>query len=99
MSVFVFIIIIVGLITFGEVASKWFEARPSRPEVEPGDAPDEEIERLREHVTLLAHQVERLTEEQRFMTRLLETAGRSSAHRAASSDETEGDRRRRADAG
>ena len=74
MSVFIFIIIIVGLITFGEVASKWFEARPSRPEVEP--AGDEEIERLREHVALLASQVERLTEEQRFMTRLLESGAR-----------------------
>lgn len=99
MSVFVFIIIIVGLITFGEVASKWFEARPSRPGVEPGEGKDEEIERLREHVTLLAHQVERLTEEQRFMTRLLETTGRSGAHAAAPpSDETDVDRRR-ADAG
>ena len=77
MSVFIFIIIIVGLITFGEVASKWFEARPSRLEVEP--AADEEIERLREHVALLASQVERLTEEQRFMTRLLESGARGDA--------------------
>ncbi|WP_419934845.1 hypothetical protein [Candidatus Palauibacter sp.] len=78
MSVFIFIIIIVGLITFGEVASKWFEARPSRPEVEPaGD--DEDVERLREQVALLAHQVDRLTEEQRFMTRLLETGARGDA--------------------
>lgn len=77
MSVFVFIIIIVGLITFGEVASKWFEARPARPEVEPGADPEEEVERLREHVALLADRVERLTEEQRFMTRLLETSGRA----------------------
>ncbi|WP_419942517.1 hypothetical protein [Candidatus Palauibacter sp.] len=74
MSVFIFIIVIVGLITFGEVASKWFEARPSRPEVEP--AGDEEVERLREQVALLAGQVERLTEEQRFMTRLLESGAR-----------------------
>ena len=83
MSVFVFIIIIVGLITFGEVASKWFEARPSRPEVEPGAGQDEEIERLREHVARLTGQVERLTEEQRFMTRLLEATGRSSARAGA----------------
>ena len=57
------------------MASKWFEARPSRPEVEPaGD--DEDVERLREQVALLASQVERLTEEQRFMTRLLESGAR-----------------------
>ncbi|WP_425154262.1 hypothetical protein [Candidatus Palauibacter sp.] len=74
MSVFVFIIIIVGLVTFGEVASKWFERRPSRPEVAPGS--DEEIARLREHVALLANQVDRLSEEQLFMTRLLETSAR-----------------------
>lgn len=70
MSVFVFIIIIVALVTFGEVAQKWFAARPSPTPVEPGG--DDEIERLREHVALLANQVDRLTEEQRFMTRLLE---------------------------
>lgn len=70
MSVFVFIIIIVALVTFGEVAQKWFAARPSPAPVEPGR--DDEIERLREHVSLLASQVDQLTEEQRFMTRLLE---------------------------
>ncbi|MCY3698546.1 MAG: hypothetical protein OXH46_02755 [Gemmatimonadetes bacterium] len=74
MSVFVFIIIIVALVTFGEVAQKWFAARPSPTPVEPG-GDDEEIERLREHVALLANQVDQLTEEQRFMTRLLEGGG------------------------
>lgn len=73
MSVFVFIIIIVALITFGEVAQKWFQARPSPTPVELGR--DDEIERLREHVSLLASQVDQLTEEQRFMTRLLEGGG------------------------
>jgi len=73
MSVFVFIIIIVALVTFGEVAQKWFAARPSPTPVEPGR--DDEIERLREHVALLANQVDQLTEEQRFMTRLLEGGG------------------------
>ncbi|WP_420616087.1 hypothetical protein [Candidatus Palauibacter sp.] len=73
MSVFVFIIIIVALVTFGEVAQKWFAARPSPTPVEPGG--DDEIERLREHVALLANQVDQLTEEQRFMTRLLEGGG------------------------
>jgi hypothetical protein len=84
MSVFIFIIVIVGLITFGEVASKWFEARPSRPEVEP--AADGEVERLREQVALLASQVDRLTEEQRFMTRLLETGARGDAPPADDND-------------
>ena len=83
MSVFVFIIIIVALVTFGEVAQKWFAARPSPTPVEPGR--DDEIERLREHVALLADQVDRLTEEQRFMTRLLEGGGHG---RGAPSDES-----------
>ena len=52
MSVFVFIIIIVALVTFGEVASKRVSARPPPTPVEPGR--DAEIERLREHVALLA---------------------------------------------
>ena len=82
MSVFVFIIIIVALVTFGEVAQKWFAARPSPTPVEPGG--DAEIERLREHVALLANQVDQLTEEQRFMTRLLEGGGVASG---APSDE------------
>ena len=72
MSVFIFIIIIVGLVTFGEVAKSWLDGRPERPELEPEGGRDGEIERLREHVSLLARQVDRLTEEQRFMTRLLE---------------------------
>lgn len=76
MSVFIFIIIIVGLVTFGEVAKSWLDGRPERPELEPEVGRDAEIERLREHVSLLARQVDRLTEEQRFMTRLLETSQR-----------------------
>ncbi len=83
MSVFVFIIIIVALVTFGEVASKRVAARPPPAPVEPGR--DAEVERLREHVALLASQVDRLTEEQRFMTRLLEGAGPASR---APSDES-----------
>ncbi|WP_419167227.1 hypothetical protein [Candidatus Palauibacter sp.] len=41
------------------------------------------VERLREQVALLAHQVDRLTEERRFMTRLLETGARGDAPPAA----------------
>lgn len=72
MSVFIFIIIIVGLVTFGEVASKWLEAGGRPPQLEPGRE-EEEMARLREQVALLADQVDRLSEEQRFMTRLLES--------------------------
>ena len=84
MSVFVFIIIIVGLVTFGELAKTWLEGRPQRPEVEPGGGETDEVERLREHVSLLAQQVDRLTEEQRFMTRLLETGERRTPSASAS---------------
>lgn len=75
MSVFAFIIIIVGLVTLGEVMSKFFEGQSERPAALPRD--DEDVARLRERVDDLTDRVERLTEEQRFMTRLLE--GSSSA--------------------
>ncbi|MCG8468012.1 MAG: hypothetical protein MJB57_07330 [Gemmatimonadetes bacterium] len=77
MSVFIFIIVIVGLVTFGEVASKWLEAGAARPTLEPGR--EDEVEQLREQVALLADRVDRLTEEQRFMTRLLEASSGSQA--------------------
>lgn len=72
MSVFAFIIIIVGLVTLGEVMSKFFERQPERPVALPPD--DAEVARLREQVDELTDRVERLTEEQRFMTRLLESS-------------------------
>jgi len=72
MSVFAFIIIIVGLVTLGEVMSKFFERQAEHPAALPRD--DEEMARLRERVDDLTDRVERLTEEQRFMTRLLESA-------------------------
>ena len=56
--------------------------RPPPTPVEPGR--DAEVERLREHVALLANQVDQLTEEQRFMTRLLE--GAAPASRAPSDE-------------
>ena len=71
MSVFIFVIMIVALVTFGKVVSEWLEARPASPAVAPGR--EAEIESLREQVARLAGEVDRLTEEQRFMTRLLET--------------------------
>lgn len=71
MSVFVFIILIVGLVTCGEVVSKYLETqRAGRPALDPADRA--EIERLREQMDALAARVDRLTEEQRFLTRLLE---------------------------
>lgn len=70
MSVFFFIIIIIALVTGGEVLSKWLD----RPAIQPpaGSGNEPEIAHLREQVQLLSEQVDRLTEEQRFMTRLLE---------------------------
>jgi len=77
MGVFFFIIVIVGLVTFGEVASKWLESGAARKALEPGR--DDQMEVLREQVSLLSDQVDRLTEEQRFMTRLLESSSSSAA--------------------
>lgn len=75
MSVFFFIIVIVGLVTGGEIISKYLDQRAQQPAVSPGQ--DTEVARLREQVDYLAGEVERLSEEQRFMTRLLEGSGRS----------------------
>ena len=75
MSVFIFVIIIVGLAMCGEVASKWLERGASRHEL--GSGGDEEVSRLRAEVALLSDQVSRLSEEQRFMTRLLEAGSPS----------------------
>lgn len=85
MGVFAFIIMIVALVTFGEVASKWLDGSRSRPEIEPGADPDE-VEQLRAQVESLTDQVERLTEEQRFMTRLLESAAGRDADGETRSD-------------
>ena len=75
MSVFFFIIVIVGLVTGGEIVSKYLDQRAQQPVVPPGE--DAEVARLREQVDYLAGEVERLSEEQRFMTRLLEGSGGS----------------------
>jgi len=77
MSVFAFIIIIVGVVTLGEVMSKYLERQPERPAVDP--AGESGIAELRERVDELTDRVERLTEEQRFMTRLLESASSGAA--------------------
>ena len=75
MSIFFFIIVIVGLVTGGEIVSKYLDQRTQPPMVPPGADP--EVAQLREQVDYLASEVERLSEEQRFMTRLLEGSGRS----------------------
>lgn len=70
MSVFFFIIVIVGLVTCGQVVQSFLDQTAKRPVIDP--AREEEIGRLREQVEHLASEVDRLSEEQRFMTRLLE---------------------------
>lgn len=73
------IVVIVLVVTAGEVLQKALEGRsggggaraPRSVESE------EELGRLRERVEVLADRVERLSEEQRFLTKLLE--GRSGA--------------------
>ncbi len=80
MSVFVFVIIIVALAMCGEVASKWLQRGAPRHELDSGG--DEEVLRLRAAVEQLSDQVNRLSEEQRFITRLLE--GRSPSIQAPS---------------
>jgi len=77
MSVFFFVIIIVGLVTCGRVVQTYLDQSAQRPLIDP--ARDEEVGRLREQVEYLASEVDRLSEEQRFMTRLLEGTPAGSA--------------------
>lgn len=67
MSLWLALVIIVVVITAGNVLMER-NARPSLP----GSAPDGEVQELRERLEQLSLQVERLSEEQRFLTRLLE---------------------------
>lgn len=84
MSVFFFIIVIVGLVTGGEIVSKYLDQRAAPPVVPPSD--DAEVRQLREQVDYLASQVERLTEEQRFMTKLLEGSAGSAVDERGQAD-------------
>lgn len=81
MTVFLFIIVIVGLVTCGQVCQTLFEQRSSRPAPVPGS--EAELRELRERVAELTDEVERLSEEQRFMTRLLEAAPPGATRSAA----------------
>lgn len=77
MSVFFFVIIIVGLVTCGRVVQTYLDQSAQRPVIDP--AREEDLGRLREQVEYLASEVDRLSEEQRFMTRLLEGTPAGSA--------------------
>jgi len=79
MGVFFFIIVIVGLVTGGEIVSKYLDQRAAPPVLPPGN--EAEVTQLREQVEYLASQVERLSEEQRFMTKLLEGSSGSVGER------------------
>jgi hypothetical protein len=65
---------IVLVITLGEVVTKGMDAfaRRSQRPVAPPAADNEQIRELNDKYDLLAGQLERLAEEQRFLTRLLE---------------------------
>ena len=79
MSAFFLIIIVVGLVMGGQVVSQYLEQSARRPEIDP--ASPGEIGELRERVEYLTSEVERLSEEQRFMTRLLEGSPAGSTRR------------------
>ena len=71
MSFWIFIIVVVAIATCGDVMAKWAQAAGRRREV-PAAPKSEELGELRERVELLSDEVNRLDEEQRFLTRLLE---------------------------
>lgn len=75
MSLWLMVVIIVVVITCGEVVQKAIEAFSQRPRSLPGGDPnpgDDEVLRLREQVESLTERLERVQEEQRFLTNLLE---------------------------
>ena len=78
MGLFEMIVLVVLISVVGDVASK-AAGRRKRRKATP--APDSgEIAELRQQLELVAEQVDRLTEEQRFLTRLLEERPRLLDH-------------------
>lgn len=82
MSVWAAIVVIVFVVTAGEVLQKALEDRSGgRGARAPRSVEsEEELDRLRERVEVLAERVERLSEEQRFLTRLLEERSAAREH-------------------
>lgn len=83
-SLFIFILVLVTVITCGEVLSKWAEASARRPKLEgdpEGGTGNAEISELREAVAQLSERLDRLSEEQGFLTQLLEDRPRLSGGR------------------
>ncbi|MFQ5679787.1 MAG: hypothetical protein ACE5HP_10070 [Gemmatimonadota bacterium] len=78
MSFWFAIIAIVVVVTCGEVLTKAIEGFSRRPS--PPPVAGEEIQRLREQVELLSKRVDRLSEDQKFLTRLLEERPRLPDH-------------------
>lgn len=76
MNVWIMVVIIVVVVTCGEVVKQAIEAFSRRglpaPGAGGGGARAEELEGLREQVEALAGRLDRLQEEQRFLTGLLE---------------------------
>lgn len=69
MSFWMFVVLIVLLVTGGDLLSRWMDRREPRL---PAGTGEREVRELREQVEDLSRQVQRLSEEQRFLTRLLE---------------------------
>lgn len=65
------IVIIVIVVTGGEVLSKAIEGFSKRRPLPPPDA-GEDVRQLQDQVELLSERLDRFAQEQRFLTRLLE---------------------------
>lgn len=70
MSLWTAVVLIVLIATLGEALARRYDAS-RRAELPPGPG-ERELAELRERVEVLVERVDRLSEEQRFLTRLLE---------------------------
>lgn len=80
MPLWLVVLIIVVVVTCGGVVQKAIEAFSQRPRSLPGadrNPEDDEVLRLREQVESLTERLERVREEQRFLTNLLEERPRA----------------------